>query len=1018
MSQRHSSVSPGRVSPRIATSPQAHRSPCQVSFALPELATELSLIDDPSKSTQSTSSSASDNVRVICRVRGFNERERSLQEMNDMQRSFAMGAVILRSVVDMTETETIFLDHNNDFAEKERFHFDHNLWSIPLIEQTPSGGQYVAQQDVYNVIGIPSLEHVWNGYNVCVFAYGQTGSGKTYTMMGDANSPGLVPHMCGGMFEKVSECLTDKSTTRRGSTGVDKDGTETTYTVTAQFVEIYNETIKDLLWDMEFGESMSIHSTCSSGMYTPKEWDPNNLKVRMLPQQGPTVIGLTTFTVTTTEELSQLIRVANQKKSVASTKMNEQSSRSHCLFIVTLTQSKRVRAKEKFEKDLVMHRVSRLSLVDLAGSERLKKSGSEGLRLREAAAINLSLTTLRSVIDALVEGKAVIPYRESQLTWLLSESLGGNSRTFMVACVSPHSDNAEETLNTMRYALRAQGIVCHARVNESDEAKRLQELRQQMEELQQQLLEGVNPGEAAALKHDITVLSKCVSSLEEETARSKVAAQSLEKSITRMRFRRAVELVIQQIRLQKEERATAHAAEAEKELLSITSEQNQEVSLKSDRVIELEKERVALDLELQHALAHYKERKSIFELWESRVHDNEATKEELEAAEKSNAAILSSRRQESMTTIMKMESHNEALRSTLERQLGDASIKNSQERRQLKQKSEKDVADVKRGCEDWTASLVAENEKLLKGTKSLSRHVAEESLKNDTVSSRLTEAVTFYQLELRSEQERHAQGVISLNRHWKAKITMDGAEWREKTRRLVEQAQADLNAAVATMKGTVEANEISGKRNIEVAQAKGEEAVALARQRAKEKYDRTRQGYEDMAVQVENERNELKWMVNYAARHVHAVDMFYEKIVQQVECCLPADPTKATAPPGRMEYLAMLQSLSGKYPKKFDLGGVPVVRLASASPAPSRGIPLGRRKSSHYLKRRASTTASGKIQRVGSNVRPQSPRPTRIASTVAGATATTALPSRSETTSTIRCGEGKSKPRAVRPGAI
>uniref|UniRef100_A0A669BGZ5 Kinesin family member 13A n=1 Tax=Oreochromis niloticus TaxID=8128 RepID=A0A669BGZ5_ORENI len=288
------------------------------------------------------------------------------------------------------------------------------------------------QEVVFKCLGEGILENAFQGYNACIFAYGQTGSGKSFSMMGNGEQPGLIPRLCCSLFERVHR------ETNEGHS----------FKVEVSYMEIYNEKVRDLL--------------------DPKG-SRQSLKVREHKVFGPYVDGLSQLAVTSFEDIEVLMSEGNKSRTVAATNMNEESSRSHAVFM------------------------SKMSLVDLAGSERVSKTGAAGERLKEGSNINKSLTTLGCVISALADqsagkGKAkFVPYRDSVLTWLLKDNLGGNSKTAMIATVSPAADNYEETLSTLRYADRAKRIVNHAVVNEDPNARIIRELREEVEKLKVQL---------------------------------------------------------------------------------------------------------------------------------------------------------------------------------------------------------------------------------------------------------------------------------------------------------------------------------------------------------------------------------------------------------------------------------------------------------------------------------------------------------------------------------------------------
>lgn len=320
--------------------------------------------------------------------------------------------------------------------EEKKFTFDHSFWS-----HSETDPHYAHQRDVYASFGEEFLDHNFDGYHTCIFAYGQTGSGKSYTMMGTPEQPGLIPRTCQGLFERIEA----------------EQNSSITYNVHVSYFEIYNEHVKDLL--------------------TPKTNPPTYLKIRESKTDGVYVQNLTDEPVRCYEDIERLMRTGDTNRTTASTKMNDTSSRSHAVFTLTLKQ-----IQHDIATDSTIERLARMRLVDLAGSERANRTEATGQRLREGGNINQSLTTLGRVIAALADPKRqrairaagtqnqskrrieVVPYRDSVLTWLLKDSLGGNSKTAMVACISP--TDYEETLSTLRYADQAKRIRTKAHVNQ------------------------------------------------------------------------------------------------------------------------------------------------------------------------------------------------------------------------------------------------------------------------------------------------------------------------------------------------------------------------------------------------------------------------------------------------------------------------------------------------------------------------------------------------------------------------
>ncbi|ESN92628.1 hypothetical protein HELRODRAFT_69372 [Helobdella robusta] len=380
------------------------------------------------------------SVKVAVRVRPFNNRE------------LAREAV---SIIEMSGNSTTIIDPRpgHDFGRMHTFSYDHSYWSL-----SPEDESFADQKQVYEDIGVEMLEHAMDGYNVCIFAYGQTGAGKSYTMMGrcDPGQSGIIPQLCEDLFNRIKN----------------KESMDIAYNVEVSYMEIYCEHVRDLL--------------------NPK--NKGNLRVREHPLLGPYVEDLSKLVVTSFFDINSLIDEGNKARTVAATNMNETSSRSHAVFTIVLTQK-----RYDHDSNILGEKVSKISLVDLAGSERADSTGAKGTRLKEGANINKSLTTLGKVISALAElnkkkkKSDFIPYRDSVLTWLLRENLGGNSKTAMIAAISPADINYDETLSTLRYADRAKQIMCKAVVNEDPNAKLIRELKEEVEKLREILrLEGID----------------------------------------------------------------------------------------------------------------------------------------------------------------------------------------------------------------------------------------------------------------------------------------------------------------------------------------------------------------------------------------------------------------------------------------------------------------------------------------------------------------------------------------------
>ncbi|KAI9836963.1 MAG: kinesin-like protein Klp8 [Thelocarpon superellum] len=384
------------------------------------------------------------NIKVVVRVRPFNGRE--------LDRN-------ARCIVQMKDSQTILVPppeaeerlrgsgKGGKGDGQKTFAFDKSYWSFDR-----SSPHFAGQDHLFADLGRPLLDNAFQGYNNCIFAYGQTGSGKSYSMMGYGSEAGVIPQICRDMFERITTLQQDK---------------HLGCTVEVSYLEIYNERVRDLLNPTTKG----------------------NLKVREHPSTGPYVEDLAKLVVRSFQEIEHLMDEGNKARTVAATNMNETSSRSHAVFTLTLTQK-----RHDVETGFDTEKVAKISLVDLAGSERATSTGATGARLKEGAEINRSLSTLGRVIAALADlstGKkknaSMVPYRDSVLTWLLKDSLGGNSMTAMIAAISPADINFEETLSTLRYADSAKRIKNHAVVNEDPNARMIRELKDELAQLRAQL---------------------------------------------------------------------------------------------------------------------------------------------------------------------------------------------------------------------------------------------------------------------------------------------------------------------------------------------------------------------------------------------------------------------------------------------------------------------------------------------------------------------------------------------------
>uniref|UniRef100_A0A8C7Z7P7 Kinesin-like protein n=1 Tax=Oryzias sinensis TaxID=183150 RepID=A0A8C7Z7P7_9TELE len=375
-------------------------------------------------------SKSSESVKVVVRCRPMNEKERAAGFERVVSLDVKLGQIMVKNPREASANEP-----------PKVFTFDSVYdWNSKQI-------------DLYDETFRPLVDSVLLGFNGTIFAYGQTGTGKTYTMEGLRKDPerrGVIPNSFEHIFTHISRSQNQQ------------------YLVRASYLEIYQEEIRDLL----------------------SKDQSRRLELRERPDVGVHVRDLSSFVTKSVREIENVMNIGNQNRSVGATNMNEHSSRSHAIFVITVECSEMGVDEENHI------RVGKLNLVDLAGSERQSKTGAQGERLKEATKINLSLSALGNVISALVDGRSShIPYRDSKLTRLLQDSLGGNARTVMVANIGPASYNVEETLTTLRYANRAKNIKNKPRINEDPKDAMLRTFQEEILRLKEQLKKRVGKKE-------------------------------------------------------------------------------------------------------------------------------------------------------------------------------------------------------------------------------------------------------------------------------------------------------------------------------------------------------------------------------------------------------------------------------------------------------------------------------------------------------------------------------------------
>ena len=419
------------------------------------------------------------SVQVGVRVRPFNTREKNLQS---------------KCIISMPgENQTHII---NDKEKEKIFTFDYSFWShddFEVLEDgylSPISDKYADQKKVFSKVGQQILDNAWQGYHCCLFAYGQTGSGKSYSMVGYGANKGIVPISCEEIFKKIEQNKSE----------------DKIFEVQVSMLEIYNEKVQDLL-------------------IPPKQRLQGGLRIRESKLLGIFVEGLTKYPVTSYEQIAQKMEEGYQNRTIGSTLMNATSSRAHTIVTIEFRQITII-DKKRSEK------LSRINLVDLAGSERTGITGVTGERLKEGCNINKSLLILGNVINCLADKALGIrknmlpPYRDSSLTRILQNALGGNSKTIMICALSPSNINYEESLSTLRYADRAKKIQNKAVINESEHDKMVRLLKEENNNLKK-LLEDLQKNILG--KNDIKEF-KAYKELKEQYEANELVMKDMEKT--------------------------------------------------------------------------------------------------------------------------------------------------------------------------------------------------------------------------------------------------------------------------------------------------------------------------------------------------------------------------------------------------------------------------------------------------------------------------------------------------------
>ncbi|OTF70202.1 Kinesin-like protein [Euroglyphus maynei] len=420
------------------------------------------------------------------------------------------------------------------------------------------------EDEVYLKAAKHIVDCVLQGYNGTIFAYGQTGTGKTHT------ASGIMQHSFEHIFDHISRSKNNQK-----------------FLVRASYYEIYNEEIRDLL--------------ASKKKTGHKNVETKTLELKENPDGKIVIKDLSNFLINNVNDLKKLKEAGDKHRAFGSTKMNQRSSRSHTIF--TITMENEIGADNP---DTSVVRVGKFHLIDLAGSERQTKTGTTGIRLKEAAKINLSLTSLSLVIAALTDPKATfVPYRNSKLTRILSDSLGGNSKTLLIACVGPAKVNLEETISTLRFASTTKNIKNKPIINEDSKDALLRRFEEQVKELRAQLEEqendnGNNPNDDTNTSTTVKIIpNELVEKLRTLEAKICVGGENLIEKAE-----------MQEKLIVESERELRERREKEDELRKELEQRQAEIMEMEDSYASLQEEVIALNRKIKKAYGFLKEARS------------------------------------------------------------------------------------------------------------------------------------------------------------------------------------------------------------------------------------------------------------------------------------------------------------------------------------------------------------------------------------------------------------------------
>jgi len=680
-----------------------------------------------------------------------------------------------------------------------------------------------------------------------------------------------------------------------------------------RYIEIYNELVKDLLWTL---------STLPPDVKA--KVNSENMKIRSTPGQGAFVENLTAVEVRTWQACVDLINKGNSSRHVAATKMNDRSSRSHAVFMVKVLQITQTIPKKQFEKPTESTREAQMNLVDLAGSERIRKSGAEGSRMTEAININKSLLCLKRVIDALVENstnkggkKQIPPYRESHLTSLLKESLGGNSKTYMLVCVSPHMDNAEESLLALRYASRARQIVNIVRVNEDAAGRKLREMEEDLEKMKLELAKASSAEVSEDLRAQIAEHESCIQTMEQEVLHQQERIREFKDAKEREnKARHAMAFVnlhkLAQARLKKEQ--VMGEQEKLSERLASVSEEKDNLTARQ-KTAEKEKARLQGSIEAQKVATKSLDQE--IEFWKGKNLKLEAYKAELMRSIEDQERDIQLKKEEKYARMFMTKFESAKIRQEFERQMREQEMKHDDELNSIIVESQTKYEALVRTCVDCEEELEKERKGLQGQLAQITKDMQLMESERTAQIQALQKEVNYLMKEKAAKKQESQQRLEQTVKDWTTKYDTMVADMDRQHKALCQEWEQKHFQDISSEEERFAQAKVQFQSELEKTQRKWDELARKAEEEWEDKWKRMNDEWQGRLSSKTQHNQELKSQL----KSVEQKELKYSALLHRVTAVLEGAATEG--PADYMELINLLRTFQQEYqanqPSKYKL---------------------------------------------------------------------------------------------------